>query len=135
MAWLTITAVGVGYVDVPLEFLVIDESTGFPLESASIWIHDHLGPKFQGSLIGATGRDGRAKVILDTYFSEGCNSLFRVYRHVNYLADLRVSAENYQAERFDLRDFTEGPRYHYDEVPPPIVIRLRKRQDSVTDVS
>jgi hypothetical protein len=59
-------------------------------------------------------------------YSDGWNSPFRIYRHVNYSADLRVSAEEYQSKRFDLRDLTEDSRYHYDDVPPPIVVRVLK---------
>src|SRR5438046_462513 len=70
IARLTITAIGDGVVDVPLVFLVVDESTAYPIESASIRVLDHLGPRIQGHLVATTGQDGRAKIVLDTMFSE-----------------------------------------------------------------
>jgi hypothetical protein len=120
-----VTAIGDGSVSVPLVIVVVDETTGKPIENAWIRLPDRPGSGI--TLEATTSSDGRARILLDTYFSEGINDLFmyRVYRRVCYIGEVEVSAEGYRTSKFLLEDRTNEPRFHYDAAPPLIVVGLR----------
>ena len=46
---------------------------------------------------------------------------------VNYWWGLSVKAEGYDDQLLYMGDLTKHPRYHYDRVPPAIVVRLGRR--------
>jgi hypothetical protein len=108
----------VGHTSVPLEFLILDSSTGQPIERATIRLVE-TKPEYQAT----TGRDGRAKIVLQAP-TAGRSSLLRSTRTVNYAWMLLVTADRHQEVREDLGELTRSPRYHSDSAPPPIVIRL-----------
>jgi hypothetical protein len=121
------TAIGDGApVNVPLNFVVVDETTGQPIEGASVTFPDCNGSGI--TLAATTSPDGRARILLDTVFSEGYNTILmhRVYRHISYRQDVEVSATGYRPSKIRLEDLTDDPRFHYDPVPPPILVRLKR---------
>ncbi len=111
-------AAWVGHASVPLEFLILDSSTGQPIERATLRLVEG-NPEYEAT----TGPDGRAKVVLQVT-TAGRASPLRSTRAVNYAWMLLVTADRHQGVREDLRGVTRGPRYHSDSAPPPIVIRL-----------
>jgi hypothetical protein len=111
-------------ITIPLSIVVVDDSEGYTIQSASIMIPKPLWSK--ASFATLTGTDGRASIVLDTMCSDGYNTVFRVHRRVSYPSEVHVSAQGYQSKRFVLADRTEDPRYHYNAVPPPITVRLRR---------
>jgi hypothetical protein len=122
-----VTEIGDGSpVKVPLLFLIMDETTGRPIEGALVRLPDLHGSGT--SLAATTSSEGLAKIFFDTFFSEGFNTILmhRVYRHVSYREDVEVSAKGFQLSRFLLEDRTEGPRFHYDPAPPPILVSLSR---------
>jgi hypothetical protein len=111
-------AVWVGFASIPLEFLILDASTGQPIEGATIRLTEST-PEYQA----VTGPDGRARLTIEAVIA-GRSSLARDTRTVNYHWMLLVTAGRHRELREDLGELTRSPRYHSDPVPPPIVIRL-----------
>lgn len=115
-------AVWVGHATIPLGFLILDASTGRPIEGASIHLDlEKENPDYKAT----TGPDGHAEVVIQA-MTTGRSSMVRHTRTVNYGKwMLVVAADGYESLTDDLRKLTLEPRYHYDAAPPPVVIRLR----------
>ena len=112
-------AAWVGRASVPLEFLILDATTGRPINGASIWLAEG-DPEYQAT----TGTDGTAKLIIQAT-TAGRSGIFRSVRSAYYDHwSLVISADGYKGLNDDLGRHTRGPRYHSDAVPPPIVVRL-----------
>ena len=117
--WMLIVNTGealwVGQASIPLEFLILDASTGKPIAGAYINLPD---PRVNYAT--TSGPDGRATLVISaTIAGRGSRT-----RSVNYRWEALVTADEYGIVRAALRDFTLDPRYHSDPAPPPIVIRL-----------
>jgi hypothetical protein len=107
----------------------MDEVSGTPIEGARVKLLDRHGTG--NNLAAITTSDGRARILLNTSFSEGYNEWLgrRVYRHVCYMADVEVTARGFRLSKFRLEDRTDDDlRFDYDAVPPPIVVRLDRQQ-------
>jgi hypothetical protein len=113
-------AAWVGHASVPLEFRVLDDSTGRPIEGASIRLAEG-DPEYRAT----TGTDGRAKMVIRAMIG-GRSSLIRTTRAVNYAWRLEVTADGHKGVTDYLGDHTRGNRYHSDASPPPVVIRLAR---------
>jgi hypothetical protein len=112
-------AVWVRSASVPLEFLILDSSTGRPINGASIRLAEG-DPEYRTT----TGTDGRATLVIRAA-TAGRSSVFRSTRSVNYGHwSLAIAANGYNGLNDDLKRHTLGPRYHSDAVPALIVIRL-----------
>jgi hypothetical protein len=108
----------VGRATVLLEFVVLDGTTGKPIDCALI------------SLIGATPEyatrtdaEGRAMIMI-TATAAGRSSRTTETRSVNYAWELEISADRYLTLNEALREITKESPYHSSDSPPPIVIRL-----------
>jgi hypothetical protein len=110
-----------GTASIPLEFLILDSSTGRAIDGASVRLTEGA-PEYRA----ASGPDGRARLIIradtggESWF--GCEIGTRSVHYGRWA--LVISAEGYEGLNDDLNRFTQGARYHSDAVPPPIVIRL-----------
>ena len=138
------TAVEVGHVDIPLEFVVIDDTSEKPIAGASIRLQDPdysgLPPESPHTLEALSGLDGRYRVNLmglmysaRSSVSEDGRFLRRLSRWVRYPNwELSVSVDGYQEFSLSYQEFqkkyTGNCQYHENTVPPPIVIRLRRRK-------
>jgi|GEM_PF-7074435 len=111
--------------NVLLTFLILDDSGHNPICSASVHIPKPICMT-KAALSATTDAEGRARILFDTQASEAHNPYHRVSRHVSYGGELHVSAAGYLPRRILLSELTMSSPYHYDETPPPIVIRLRK---------
>jgi hypothetical protein len=120
------TAIGDGALNVPLNFVVVDEATGQPIGGASVTFPDCHGSGI--TLAARTSPDGRARILFDTVFSEGYNTILmhRVYRRISYRQDVEVSATGYRVSKILLEERTEDPRFHHDSVPPTILVSLNR---------
>jgi hypothetical protein len=107
-----------GHESIPLEFLILNASTGQAIEGASIRLIEG-NPEYQAT----SGPDGRAKVLLHANVG-GRSSLLRETRAVNYEWALLVNCKGYREVTESLREVTRDARYHSDQVSPSIVIRL-----------
>ena len=79
-------SVWVGRASIPLEFVVLDASTGQPVEGAMVRLAE-VDTEYQA----ATGPDGRAKFVVEASVS-GRDSLIRRTRAVNYAWALLIAA-------------------------------------------
>jgi hypothetical protein len=119
---------GRGFKAIPLDFLVVDASDGRPIPSASIRFIDE-----QPETVLTTGRDGRAGFVYrdapvaSTRYFPLIGPPGKETLAVGYPWALSVKAEAYDDRVEDMRHLTRDPRYHYNAVPPPIVVRLKKR--------
>ena len=113
-------AAWVGFASIPLEFVILDAPTGQPLEGASVRLIEST-PEYDA----ITAADGRAKFVIHAMIT-GRSSLVRDTRSVKYAWTLSVTCDGHQGINQNLREITQGPRYHSDPAPPPIVIRLTR---------
>jgi hypothetical protein len=121
-------ALGIGFKDIPLDFLIIDAGDGSPIPSATIRFIE-----FNPETVLTTGRDGHAAFV----FRNAHVASTRYYPlmglpaeeklAVDYSWILSVRAEGYDGQIVDMSDLTKDRRYHYDAVPPAIVVRLQRR--------
>ena len=111
-------ALWVGQATIPLEFLILDASTGKPIADASIRLAE-------GSVDYETtsGLDGRATIVIDAH-TGGRSGPFEFTRTVNYAWSLVITADHHQSVNEDLKSRTRDPAYHSGPAPPPIVVRL-----------
>jgi hypothetical protein len=116
-----IDAVWVGDASIPLQFVILDASTGRPIKGATIRLINEPTPESEYE--AADDPAGRAEIVVHAMVS-GRSSWFRGTRSVNYKWLLDVAADGYDGLSADLRRFTRDPAYHYNTAPPPIVIRL-----------
>lgn len=109
----------VGGASIPIDFLVLDASTGQPIGGASVRLAEG-NPEYQAT----TDPTGKARIVIQAT-TAGRSSLRRRTRSVNYGRWwLVVSAIGYMPLEDDLGRYTRDRRYHYDASPPPIVIRI-----------
>lgn len=113
-------AVWVGRATIPLEFVILDDSTGKPIRGASIWLTEGT-PEYRAT----ADSNGRAKLLIRATVA-GHSSRVRSTRAVNYGSWRLVVAGGGFDLNADLRMLTKDARYHYDATPPPIVIRLKR---------
>jgi hypothetical protein len=111
----------VGGASIPLEFLVLDATTGRPIEGASLRLvlEEGRDPEYEAT----TGADGQAKVCIRA-MTYGQSFLLRSTRFVRYHWTLIITADHHVGATLSLYELTRGARYHSDPAPPPIVIRL-----------
>ena len=109
----------VGHAQVPLEFVILDASTGFPIEGATLRLLLEDDPEY----VATTGPDGGARVVRQ-FMTGGRSSVLRSTRVVNYNLMVAITAVGHQPLRIELAELTREARYHSDPNPPPIVIRL-----------
>ena len=108
-------AAWVGSATIPLEFLILDASTGRPVSGASVALAEG-DPEYRAT----TGPDGTARLIIRAMIGGRSGT-----RSVNYGHwALVISADGYKGVNDDLRHHTRDPRYHSEAVPPPIVVRI-----------
>ena len=119
---------GIGFKSIPLDFLVIDAGDGRPIPSATIrFIEKHP------EMVLTTGPDGHAEFVFrnapvaSTRYDPLIGSPGKETLAVNYGWALSVKAEGYDDQFVDMSALTKDPRYHYDAVPPSIVVRLDRR--------
>jgi hypothetical protein len=105
----------VGYMSVPLEFLILDASTGQPIEGASVRLIEG-DPAYETT----TGSDGRSKIVIRA----PAVGRSRSTRVAIYPWTLTVTANRYAGVTDKLGSVMRALRYHRDAVPHPIVIRL-----------
>ena len=119
---------GIGFKDIPLDFLIIDAVDGRPIPLATIRFVDQVP-----ETVLTTGRDGHVAFVFrnapveSTRYYPLVGSPVKVTLDVNYWWELSVNAEGYDERRLDMGDLTKDPRYHYEAVPPTIVVQLEKR--------
>jgi hypothetical protein len=119
---------GIGFKNIPLDFLVIDAGDGRPIPSATIRFIE-----FDPETVLTTGRDGHAGFVFrdahveSTRYYPLMGSPGKAKLAVNYGRVLSVRAEGYDDQVVDLSVLTKDPHYHYDAVPPAIVVRLQRR--------
>jgi hypothetical protein len=121
LIYLCSEAAWVGHASIPLEFVILDAQTGKPLDGASVRLLE-VRPEYEA----ATGADGRARIVVDAMVG-GRSSLGRKTRRVNYAWAVSVTCRDHEGYYQALSKVTQGPPYHSDPVPPPIVIRLARR--------
>jgi hypothetical protein len=114
-------AAWVGHASISLEFVILDAPTGQPLDGASVRLLEGIR-----EYEAATGADGRAKIVVDAMVG-GRSSLVRKTRSVNYAWALSVTCGCHEGAYQALSEFTQSSLYHSEAVPPPIVIRLVRR--------
>jgi hypothetical protein len=118
---------GSGWATIPLQFTVLDATTGKPVSEATIRLT--IGPEYQAN---PTGPDGRTTLVIRAMCGSS-GPIFRRRRGVNYgFWRLEVEAKGYLKFRSNLEKYTtdRDRRFHdYDAIPPPIVIRLRTSPD------
>jgi hypothetical protein len=121
-------AVWVGHATIPLEFLVLDDSTGRPLGGASVRLLVEDTPEREAypECEATTGPDGRAR-LTHTSMVTGRESAFRSTRTVNYNLALDIKAVEHEEMRVPLRDLTRDRRFHSRSAAPLIVIRVFPR--------
>lgn len=108
-----------GSASVPLEFLTLDCATGHPINGATIRLAEGNTENR-----ATTGPDGSAKLVIRA-ITGGRSSAVRNTRIVVYTTwSMAISADGYEGLNDDLGKYTQGPRFHSDLIPPPIVIRL-----------
>lgn len=136
-------ALGVGHVDVSLDFVFVDAETGRPVPGASLRLQDL--DDIQGTtaepevIVRTSGPDGHARIVLkgltfttsDRVAGDG-RFVRHLTRDVRYPAwECRVTAEGYQdltVSPANLRSTYLGDRrFHEDRIPPAIVFRLRRQ--------
>jgi hypothetical protein len=140
-------ALEVGHVDIPLDFVIIDAGSGQAIAGASILLQDPdyngLPPQSPYTLAANSGSDGHYRVLLkELMYSASCSitedgrflkCLSRGVRYPNW--ELHVSADGYKKLSVSWQDFRMryigDRRYHEDQVPPPIVVRLRRQPQAV----
>jgi hypothetical protein len=119
---------GIGFKNIPLDFLVIDAVDGRPIPSATIQFIE-----FKPETSLTTGRDGRAEFVFrnarvaSTRYAPLIGPPAKEKLAVDYSWVLSVRAEGYDDQLVDMSVLTQDPRYHYDAVPPAIVVRLQRR--------
>jgi hypothetical protein len=119
---------GIGFRNIPLDFLIIDAADGRPIPSATI-----LAVEMVPETVLTTGQDGHAGFVFRNAPVESTQYLpliglpGKTTLDVNYWWGLSVKAEGYDEQRLYMGDLTKDPRYHYDEVPPAIVVRLKRQ--------
>ena len=119
---------GIGFKNMPLDFLVIDAGDGRPIPSATIRFVDQVP-----ETVLTTGRDGHAAFVFrnapvaSTRYYPLVGLPGKVALDVNYWWELSVNAEGYDERRLDMGSLTKDPRYYYEAVPPTIVVQLEKR--------
>ncbi len=121
--------VWVGRATIPLEFVILDASTGRPIEGASIRLFFE-GNEENPECEAVAGPEGRARVVIQAR-TVGRDSLFRHTRGVNYNWFVAVTADGHLKDLQYLATLTRAPAYHHDKVPPPIVFRLTPASGSV----
>jgi hypothetical protein len=109
----------VGHAQIPLEFVILDGSTGSPIEGATVRLLLDDDPQHAAT----TGPAGRLRVVLQ-FTTGGRSSVLRRTRVVNYNLMVTITAVGHQPLSVALAEPTREPRYHSDPNPPPIVIRL-----------
>jgi hypothetical protein len=122
-------ALWVGHADIPLEFFILDSSTGQPLKGAVLRFVATDVPSDETEPIvceAITGADGRARLV-HTFMTSGYSSALRNTRTVNYNLALVIKAADHEEHRAYLWDITREPGFHSDSVPPLTVIRLPRR--------
>src|SRR5262245_40658834 len=122
-------ALGVGHADLPLDFLILDSSTGQPLKGAVLRFVPPDVPSDETEPIvceAITGADGRARLV-HTFLTSGYSSALKNTRAVNYNMVLVIKAADHEEHRADLWDITREPGFHSNSVPPLTVIRLPRR--------
>jgi hypothetical protein len=119
---------GIGFKNIPLDFLVIDAGDGRPIPSAKIRLIEK-----DPETVLTTGRDGhtgflfRNAPVASTRYYPLIGSPGKETLAVNYSWALSVRAEGYDDQLVEMSDLTKDPHYHYDAVPPAIVVRLARR--------
>jgi hypothetical protein len=135
-------SLGVGHVDVPLDFVFLDAASGQAVAGASLRLQDldsgNDPPQEPYAIVRSSGPDGHARVKLEGlmfYSSDRVTQEGRLLRHlsrtVSYPAwECNVTAEGYQDLKVSYEDFrakyTGDRRFHGESMPPAIVFRLRK---------
>jgi len=109
----------VGHAQIPLEFVVLDSTTGHPIEGGSLRLLLEDDPVYEAT----TGSDGRARFV-GQFMTGGRSSILRRTRVVNYNLMVAITADGYQALSVGLYELTKESRYHSDPYPPTIVIQL-----------
>jgi hypothetical protein len=119
---------GIGFKNIPLDFLVIDAGDGRPIPSATIRFIE-----FNPETVLTTGCNGHAGFVFrnapvaSTRYDPLIGPPGKEKLAVNYCWVLSVRAEGYDDLIVDMSVPTKDPRYHYDAVPPAIVVRLQRR--------
>jgi hypothetical protein len=108
----------VGKATIPLDFLILDASTGKPIAGASISLL-----RGRSEYAATSGPDGRATIVITATIG-GRSSIFRRTRSVNYSWEIAINADEYEPVHDALQTFTRDRRYHSEPAPPTIVVRL-----------
>jgi hypothetical protein len=118
----------IGFRNISLDFLVIDEGDGTPIPSATIRFIE-----FSPETVLTTGRDGHAGFVFRNAPVDSARYYpligppGRAKLAVNYYWVLSVSAEGCDDQLLDMSALTRDSHYHHDAVPPAIIVRLRRR--------
>jgi hypothetical protein len=111
------------HMSIRLIFSVIDAETGRPIPSAVIRLSGH-DPGYTLT----TAKNGSAGFVYrDAPVEMSRSWLHGPHRAVDYPWTVSVSAPDYEGLVDDLNNLTRDGRYHYQDTPPPILLRLRKR--------
>jgi hypothetical protein len=119
---------GIGFRNIPLDFLIIDAADGRPIPSATL-LTDEMVPE----TVLTTGQDGHAGFVFrnapveSTQYLPSIGLPGKATLCVNYWWGLSVKAEGYDEQRLYMGDLTKDPRYQYDKVPRAIVVRLERQ--------
>jgi hypothetical protein len=119
---------GIGFKNIPLDFLIIAADDGGAIPAATIRFIE-----FNPETVLTTGCDGHAAFVYRTapvaltQYHPLVGPPGKEKLAVNYSWVLSVRAEGYDDLIADMSDLTNAPCYHYDAVPPAIVVRLQRR--------
>lgn len=136
-------SLGVGHVDVTLDFVFLDAASGQPVAGASLRLQDldsvNDPPQEPYSIVRSSGPDGHVRITLKGLMfttsdrvTEDGHFLRHLSRQVRYPAwECSATGEGYQDLKVSYEDFRSkymgDRRFHEDVVPPAIVLRLRKQ--------
>jgi hypothetical protein len=113
---------------VPIEFAILDAETGSPVARAKLTLSSRA--PLQHAL--ETGPDGRAFLV----FQPGCDELVYPLWGIIYTVHYSnwgsgIEAEGYESVREELSSHRRDTGYRHDVVPPPIVVRIKRRTVSL----
>lgn len=136
-------SLGVGHVDVPFEFIILDAASGQPIAGASLRLQDldsiNELPEEPYSIVRSSGPDGHSRIKLKGLMFTSSDSVTEDGRFLRPLSrsvqypwwECHVTAEGYQDLKVSYQDFrskyTGDLRFHEDSIPPPIVLRLQRQ--------